>query len=145
MIEASGEGDEEGEEDETAEPPAQCPAHQPTPAKKGTMTDREVLGNSLGFLGAGSDTTSITLSFMSYLLALHPDIQEKLQSEIDAYFEDTPVSNEQLLQFCIAIEVDVFIDLSTPQDSSLYTAAQEIPYLDQVLQECLRLYPPGPE
>ena len=90
MIEASDEGDEGGEE--TAEPPAECPAHQPPSTKKGTMTDREVYGNSLGFLGAGNDTTSITLSFLSYLLAIHPDIQERLQSEIDAYFEDKPVS-----------------------------------------------------
>ena len=34
----------------------------------------------------------ILLAYTSYLLALNPDIQEKLQSEIDAYFEDKTVS-----------------------------------------------------
>ena len=94
MIEASDEGGEEGEGEGTGEPPSECPvAHQPPPAKKEKMTDKEVLGNSIVFLEAGNETTAITLSFTSYLLALHPDIQEKLQSEIDEYFEDKPVSN----------------------------------------------------
>ena len=89
MIEASGEEGDYDEEKET-EPPAECPAHKKT--AKGVMTDEAVIDNSLGFLDAGNDTTAVTLSFASYELAVNPDIQEKLQSEIDTYFEDKPVS-----------------------------------------------------
>ena len=31
------------------------------------------------------------LAYTTYLLALNPDIQEKLQSEIDSYFKEKPV------------------------------------------------------
>ena len=91
MIDASGEEGDSDEEKETEAPPAECPAHKAT-TKGGIMTDEEVVANSFGFLFAGHETTAVTLSFASYLLALHPDIQEKLQSEIDDYFEEKPVS-----------------------------------------------------
>ena len=92
MIEASGEEGDSDEEKET-EPPAECPAHKTTTkTAKGVMTDEAVIDNSLGFLGAGNETTAVTLSFASYELAINPEIQEKLQSEIDAYFDDKPVS-----------------------------------------------------
>ena len=90
MIEASGEEGDSDEEKE-AKPPAECPAHKTTKIKR-MMTDEEVVANSIGFLLAGNETTAITLSFASYEMALNPDIQEKLQSEIDTYFEDKPVS-----------------------------------------------------
>ena len=99
MIEASGEEGDSDEEKETTEPPAECPAHKATPTiktAKGVMTDEEVIDNAFGFLSAGNETTTLTLSFASYELAVNPDIQEKLQSEIDAYFEDNPVSIECL-------------------------------------------------
>ena len=96
MIEASGEEEDSSDEKEETEPQtaAECPAHKTTTKQtaKGVMTDIEVIDNSFGFLGAGNETTAVTLSFASYELAINPDIQEKLQSEIDAYFEDKPVS-----------------------------------------------------
>ena len=99
MIEASGEQGDSDEEKET-EPPAECPAHKiTTKTAKAVMTDKEVYGNSVGFLAAGNETTSMMLSYTSYLLAINPDIQEKLQSEIDAYVEDKPVSNLHQLNF----------------------------------------------
>ena len=96
MIEASGEESDSDEEKEETEPQAaaECPAHKTTIMKtaKGVMTDKEVYTNATGFLIAGNETTSILLAYTSYLLALNPNIQEKLQSEIDAYFEDKPVN-----------------------------------------------------
>ena len=82
MIEATGEG-EEGE--------TKCLAHSSSKIK-GAMTDTEVLANCIGFLIAGNEATATALSFASYLLALHPEIQEKLQLEIDTYFDENPVS-----------------------------------------------------
>ena len=92
MIDATGEGEEGEDAKETAGAPTECPAHQQaTKPKKGILTDHEVFSNSLGFLLAGNETTAVTLSFTSYALAVNPEIQEKLQSEIDAYFDDKPV------------------------------------------------------
>ena len=94
MVDATGEEEGSDDDEKEATPPAECPAHKATAATKTktTMTDDEVVANSFGFLFAGNETTAITLSFASYELALHPDIQEKLQSEIDDYFEEKPVS-----------------------------------------------------
>ena len=95
MIEASGEEGDSDEEKEETEPQAaaECPAHKiAIKTAKGVMTDKEVYTNAAGFLIAGNETTSILLAYTSYLLALNPDVQEKLQSEIDAYFEDKPVN-----------------------------------------------------
>ena len=38
------------------------------------------------FLTAGYETTSTALGFLAYELSRHPDIQEKLQQEIDEHF-----------------------------------------------------------
>ena len=95
MIEASGEEGDSDEEKEETEPQAaaECPAHKTAiKTAKGVMTDKEVYTNAAGFLIAGNETTSILLAYTSYLLALNPDVQEKLQSEIDAYFEDKHVN-----------------------------------------------------
>ena len=95
MIEASGEEGDSDEEKEETEPQAaaECPAHKTAiKTAKGVMTDTEVYTNAAGFLIAGNETTSILLAYTSYLLALNPDVQEKLQSEIDAYFEDKHVN-----------------------------------------------------
>jgi len=56
------------------------------------LTDQEIVAHSTSFLIVGYDTTSNALSFTSYLLALHPEVQERLSREIEEYFEDKPVS-----------------------------------------------------
>ncbi len=61
-------------------------------ASKHKLTAQDIVGSSVTFLLAGYETTANTLSFTSYLLAINPDIQERLQSEIDSYFDDKPVS-----------------------------------------------------
>ena len=59
---------------------------------EGKLSDEEIVANSILFLLAGFETTANALSFVSYLLALNPEIQEKLQAKIDEYFESNPVS-----------------------------------------------------
>ena len=56
------------------------------------ISDQRIAAYAADFLLAGYDTTSNLLSYTSYLLALHPEVQERLQSEIDGYFEDNSVS-----------------------------------------------------
>ena len=96
MIDASGEEGDSDEEEETETPPAECPTHK-TAVKRGIMSDAEVVGNSFLFLFAGNETTATSLAFAAYFLALNPDIQEKLQSEIDDYFEEESVSYHHLV------------------------------------------------
>ena len=56
------------------------------------LTDEEIVSHSITFLLAGYETTANALAYTSYLLALNPEKQEKLQAEIDGYFESKPVS-----------------------------------------------------
>ena len=86
MIEAS-ELDDAAEATATA---SGCPMHQMSGgSERHKLTAKEIVENSVTFLFAGHETTANTLTYTTYL---NPDIQEKLQSEIDSYFDDNPVS-----------------------------------------------------
>jgi cytochrome P450 len=74
----------------------------------------------LNMVIAGRDTTACTLSWMFYALATNPDIQKQLVLEVD---EKLP-PGKQL----------------TPKSLT----ASEMPYLNGVLYETLRLWPPVP-
>ena len=82
------------------------------------LTDEEILSQCFTFIAAGYETTANALTYTAYLLALNPDIQEKLIGQVKEYFAGHP-------------------------DVSLYDMAQELTYLDMIVQESLRLYPPG--
>ncbi len=96
MIDASDENAHNGADKSTkasAAAPTGCPMHQANgTAMKHKLSSQEIVDNSVVFLIAGFETTANSISYSSYYLALNPDIQEKLQSEIDNYFEDNPVS-----------------------------------------------------
>ena len=68
---------------------------------------------------AGSDTTASTLAALVYLLAMHPDKQDLLQTELDQLF--TGVA-----------------------DISHHKLATEAPILEGCINEALRLYPGAP-
>ena len=62
------------------------------PSSKRSLSDDEVVSMAVMFIIVGFDTTSNLLGFTSYLLALNPDKQDKLLSEIDEYYaENTTV------------------------------------------------------
>ncbi|XP_054475317.1 thromboxane-A synthase [Anoplopoma fimbria] len=86
------------------------------PQKK-MITEDEIVGQAFVFLLAGYETSSNTLGFTCYLLAIHPECQCKVQQEVDDFF--------------------------TRHESLDYTNVQELKYLDMVISEALRLYPPG--
>lgn len=99
-----------------------CPAnpsqpHLPRPLSKPLTVD-EVVGQAFLFLIAGYEIITNTLSFVTYLLATNPDCQEKLLREVDDFSKKHP----------------------SPEHCSLQ---QGLPYLDMVLSETLRMYPPA--
>ena len=80
------------------------------------LSDEEIVSQSVLFLLAGYETSSNTLSFTLYHLALNPDVQDKLRKEIIQAME----SNAK---------------------KPLYEVVQSIEYLDCVIMEAQRLYP----
>ena len=52
-----------------------------------TLGDDEIISNCLIFLFAAYDTTSLTLTCASHLLATNPHIQDKLCSLLDHYWD----------------------------------------------------------
>ena len=83
-----------------------------------TLTDSEIAAQCIVFLLAGYETTSTTLGLTCYELASNPEIQEKLQREIDGVWKDE-------------------------DKSPSYDTVRDLPFLDMVISETLRLYPPG--
>ena len=96
MIDATGEDDETSDKQDES---TGCPVYQSSSGKK--LTDEQIVNYSVGFLLAGYETTANTLAYTSYLLALNPEIQEKLQREIDDYFEENPVSSINHCSTCV--------------------------------------------
>ena len=69
-------------------------------------------------IGAGSDTTGITLTAIMYYLHQHKDTLRKLQQEIDLAAKEGRIS-----------------------DPVTFSEAQSLPYLQAVIKEALRLHP----
>ena len=89
------------------------------------ISDEDILNNVNTLMFAGSDTSSITLTWMLWLLAKNPDVQDQLREELSTI--SCP---------------DAFEDLSVDEIDSLYGGISELPYLDKVVKETLRLVPP---
>lgn len=89
------------------------------PSKKTTKTldEEEILGQAFIFLIAGYETTCSLLSFTTYLLATHPECQEELLREVDAFTENHAAAD--------------------------YNTVHDLPYMDMVFSEALRMYPPA--
>ena len=86
---------------------------------KKTLTDEEIIGNIMFILLAGYETTASLLTYASHSLAVHPKIQVKLRQEI----LEAKNQNNGVLD---------------------YDTLMSLPYLDAVIHETLRMYPPIP-
>ncbi|RUS72065.1 hypothetical protein EGW08_020180 [Elysia chlorotica] len=86
-----------------------------------SLSHDEILGQALLFILAGYDTVSSVLAFTLFLLALHPEHQRRVQEELDSKFGDTDLEDW------------------VPD----YEGVQSLPYLDQCINEAMRLFPPG--
>ncbi|XP_048377041.1 cytochrome P450 3A19-like [Stegostoma tigrinum] len=97
--------------------------HEETKMSKGkksrltsaTLTEEEVVAQTLGFLLRAYQATTHTLEFAAYLLARHPSIQHQLQQEIRTAIKQQGVT---------------------------YESIEGMEYLDMVVMETLRLFPP---
>lgn len=74
-----------------------------------------LLGQAVSFFVAGMEATSTAIAFCLYELSLHPEIEERLYEEIKK------------------------------SSTSTFEEINSLEYLDQVVNESLRLYPPLPE
>ena len=81
------------------------------------LTDDEIVSQSFLFLIAGYETTQNTLTFVCYSLAINPTVQQKLIAEIDTLCPD--------------------------ENSVSFDIISELTYLDMVVCETLRMYPPA--
>lgn len=58
--------------------------------KQMTLTRDHIIAQALLFFFAGFDTISTASSFVAYELATNPEIQKKLQKEIDTIIKQSP-------------------------------------------------------
>ena len=79
------------------------------------MTDRQLVDETLTMVVAGHETTASALNWLWYMLSQHPEIESRLHREVDAW--DGRDSNEEL--------------------------QNQLPYTRQIIEETMRLYPPG--
>jgi enediyne biosynthesis protein E7 len=80
------------------------------------MGDRELIDEVLTLIVAGHETTAAALTWTWYLVTQHPEVAEALEAESDKHAADGVLSLD---------------------------AAESLSYTHQVLQESLRMYPPG--
>ncbi len=82
------------------------------------MSERELIDEIMTLVVAGHETTASGLNWTWYLLAQHPQVEAKLHAELDS----APQAAER-----------------APSLAQL----EQLTYLRQVIDEALRLYPPG--
>ena len=81
------------------------------------LSDDSVVKQSAMFVVAGFDTSATLMTFAAYCLALDQDVQQRLQQEVD--------------------------EVLARHGGLTYESVQDMPYLDRVVSETLRLYPPA--
>ena len=78
------------------------------------LNDQELRDEVTTFIGAGNETTAVTLAWAWYLLSKHPEVGRKLHAELDAVLAGRPPGVADLPQ---------------------------LPYSRMIIEETMRLYP----
>ncbi|KAF4340270.1 isotrichodermin C-15 hydroxylase (cytochrome P-450 monooxygenase CYP65A1) [Fusarium beomiforme] len=91
--------------------------------KSNNFSDESLKDQLLTFLAAGHETTSSALTWASYLLAKHPEYQDKLREEVRNGLPEELANNPT---------VDIAGIL------------EQLPYVNGIMHETLRLYPTVP-
>ncbi len=81
------------------------------------FTDTEIRDQVMTLMFAGHDTSTSTVTFALWELAHHPEVLARLTEELDRVLAGAPPTIDQM--------------------------ERELPYLDMVVDEVLRLYPPA--
>ena len=72
--------------------------HWNKPLKK-SLTNSEILAQAFLFMIAGSETTATAMSYLAYLLAKHPEIQNRLYDEVVKAYSEHVFQNNYLTGF----------------------------------------------
>lgn len=88
------------------------------------ISDEDILNNINTFLFAGSDTSSLAVTWTLLLLAQNPVYQNQLRSEM------------------LSIQLLPTSTLTEDEIQSLYSSISDLPFLDKVVRESIRLIPP---
>ncbi|MEX3814543.1 cytochrome P450 [Paraburkholderia sp. BR13439] len=83
------------------------------------LTDEEVMANVFTILLAGEDTTANTIAWIAYLMCTHPEVQNKMQAEVDSVIGEGAILEDA-------------------------DALDDLVYLDAVAKETMRLKPVSP-
>ncbi|XP_050431128.1 cytochrome P450 4c21-like [Adelges cooleyi] len=85
------------------------------------MPFHEIRAELVTVIAGGQDTTAVSNACIIFMLAHHQDVQNKVYEEISTIFSSDDTNR-----------------------SPTYEDLQQMYYLDRVIKETLRLYPPGP-
>ena len=80
------------------------------------MTDRQLRDEVITFFAAGHETTALALTWTLYLLSRHPGIERALHDEVDR---------------------------ALGEGETTFADVEALPYTRMVIQEAMRLFPPG--
>lgn len=84
---------------------------------KAVLDDDDITQNAFVVLVAGFETTSNTMALVTHMLSHHPEVQERMREEL--------------------------FSVVAPDEPITYNTIQKLTYMNCVIQETIRMYPPA--